>query len=213
MRSPTDAPENESRPSRREARRRQTRAEIIAAAWLLVRERGLAGLALRDLGGAVGMKAQSLYSYFESKADIYDAMFHEGYLAFAATIDELMAEIERDQPPGAEVLRRIAHGFFDFCTSDPVRYQLLFQRTIPDFVPSDESYGVAVASYEQFTEQMAAFGLTDPEVVDVWTALLTGLTDQQISNDPGGDRWARVIDQATDMFLAAYAPDLLDTTT
>ncbi|MCZ7537488.1 MAG: hypothetical protein M5T61_17325 [Acidimicrobiia bacterium] len=65
---------------------------------------------------------------------------------------------------------------------------MLFQRLIPDFVPSDESYGVAVASYEQFTEQMAAFGLTDPEVVDVWTALLTGLTDQQISNDPGGDR-------------------------
>lgn len=202
----------EPRLSRREARRRETRTEILAAAWVLVREHGLAGLALRDLGTAVGMKAQSLYSYFESKADIYDAMFHEGHLAFAATSEELMGEIERDQPPGAEVFRRIAHDFFDFCTSDPARYQLLFQRTIPDFVPSEESYGVAVASYEKFTEQIAVFGLTDPEVVDVWTALLTGLTDQQISNDPGGHRWARVVDQAVDMFLAAYAPDLLDTT-
>ena len=30
--------------------------------------------------------------------------------------------------------------FVEFCTSDPVRYQLLFQRTIPDFEPSPESY-------------------------------------------------------------------------
>jgi hypothetical protein len=31
---------------------------------------------------------------------------------------------------------------------------------------------------------------------------MTGLTDQQLSNDPGGDRWARLLDEAVDMFLA-----------
>ena len=57
----------------------------MAAAWELVREHGLAGLALRDLAERVGMKAPSLYSYFGSKLEIYDAMFHEGYLAFAVS--------------------------------------------------------------------------------------------------------------------------------
>ena len=33
--------------------------------------------------------------------------------------------------------------------------------------------------------------------------LLTGLVTQQMSNDPGGDRWARLIDRAVDMFVAA----------
>ena len=47
-----------------------------AAAWTLVREKGLAGLAMRDLGKRVGMKAQSILS-FEAKNDIYDAMFRE----------------------------------------------------------------------------------------------------------------------------------------
>ena len=30
---------------------------------------------------------------------------------------------------------------------------------------------------------------------------MTGLAGQQISNDPGGDRWERLIDRAVDMLL------------
>jgi hypothetical protein len=36
----------------------------------------------------------------------------------------------------------------------------------------------------------------------MWTALTTGLVDQQISNDLGGDRWAGLIDDFVAMFLA-----------
>jgi AcrR family transcriptional regulator len=195
---------------RRAARRQATRDEIVAAAWELVREQGLAGLALRDLGDRVGMKAQSLYSYFASKSEIYDAMFREGYLAFAAHNDDLVALADRVDADTATILRRTAHRFFEFCTSDPVRYQLLFQRTIPDFVPSEASYAVALEVYGRLTNQLNALGFDDPDTVDLWTALLTGLTDQQISNDPGGTRWERLVDRAVDMFLAANAPHLLE---
>ncbi|MHB1211094.1 MAG: TetR/AcrR family transcriptional regulator, partial [Candidatus Nanopelagicales bacterium] len=58
---------------RRATRRAASRAEIIDAARLLVREQGLAGLSMRDLGERVGMRAQSVYSYFGSKDDIYYA--------------------------------------------------------------------------------------------------------------------------------------------
>ena len=30
---------------------------------------------------------------------------------------------------------------------------------------------------------------------------MTGLVDQQISNDPGGDRWTRLVDDVVRMFL------------
>ena len=56
--------------------------EIVAAAREQVREHGLAGLSLRDLGARVGMRAQSLYSYFASKHEIYDAMFAQGNQEF-----------------------------------------------------------------------------------------------------------------------------------
>jgi hypothetical protein len=42
----------------------------------------------------------------------------------------------------------------------------------------------------------------DPRHVDLWTALMTGLVDQQISNDNGGDRWTRLIGDAVHMFVA-----------
>jgi hypothetical protein len=40
----------------------------------------------------------------------------------------------------------------------------------------------------------------EPEMRDLFTALGTGLADQQLSNDPGGDRWIRLIDDAVEMF-------------
>jgi hypothetical protein len=36
-------------------------------------------------------------------------------------------------------------------------------------------------------------------------ALIAGLVSLQIANDPGGDRWIRLQDEALDMFLAHYA--------
>lgn len=53
-------------------RREQTRREILEAAWRLAGRDGVASLSLRDLAREVGMRAPSLYTYFDSKAAIYD---------------------------------------------------------------------------------------------------------------------------------------------
>ena len=71
----------------------------------------------------------------------------------------------------------------------------------------------AVKVYDTMNEQFMAFGISDPQSIDLWTAVLTGLTDQQISNDPGGDRWRVLLDPAVDMVLREIAPQLLDPTT
>ena len=173
----------------------------MQASWEVVREHGLAGLSMRDLGDRVGMRAQSIYSYFASKHEIYDAMFLEGNQAFATWMNTAVTEDEiAADPIGAA--RAATHAFVEFCTSDPVRYQLLFQRTIPEFTPSPEAYAVAVQAYEQMGRHLAAVGVSDQATLDLWTAVLTGLTDQQISNDPGGTRWTQLIDRAVDMLIA-----------
>jgi AcrR family transcriptional regulator len=185
---------------RRTARHQATRLEIVEAAWAIVREEGLAGLSMRDLGRRLGMRAQSIYSYFASKNEIYDAMFLEGYRAFLdwMTLDALGDHAASDPRAAA---RASAHAFVEFCTTDPVRYQLLFQRTIPDFSPSDESWAVALAAYDQLRVRLLPAGLDDQVTLDLWTAVMTGLTDQQISNDPGGTRWTQLVDRAVDMLF------------
>ena len=187
---------------RRTRRRQETVDEIVAAAWDQAREQGLVGLSMRELGARVGMRAQSLYSYFASKHEIYDAMFLQGNEAFLAWMQEGPDSGDGD---GIADLRWSARRFFDFCVGDPVRYQLLFQRTIPDFVPSERSYAVAREAYELMAEQLAAVGI-DQSGVDLWTAVLAGLVAQQLSNDPGGDRWSVLVDRAVDMLIAELVP-------
>jgi AcrR family transcriptional regulator len=182
---------------RRSERHEATRAEILEAAWELAREQGLAAVSLRDLGKKVGMRAQSLYSYFDSKHAIYDAMFARGVADFL----ERTRQLGSSGNPRDDV-RAAARMFFGFCVEDPARYQLLFQRTIPGFEPSPESFAPSVEGLELLGQRLADAGADDPADLDLCTALITGLVDQQISNDPGGDRWYRLLDEAVDMYFA-----------
>ena len=183
----------------------------MAAAWDLVREHGLAGLSMRDLGDRVGMRAQSVYSYFASKLEIYDAMFLEGFQAFAERMDEAVDDDRLASEPVATA-KGVARAFVEFCTSDPARYQLLFLRTIPGFAPSAASYAVSEQSYERMAEELAIVGVSGQAWLDIWTAMLTGLASQQISNDPGGDRWKQLVDPVVEMLLReAGTRDTTDT--
>ncbi len=180
------------------ARRARVRAEILEAAWEIVRAEGLAALSLRDLAARVDMRAPSLYSYFDSKDAIYDALYAQGYEGLREVHANRRALVDGLDDRAA--LKLGARTFFEFCTADAARYQLMFQRTIPGWEPTPETYAIAVAVLEDSGRFLAENGVRDPETLDVWTALLTGFTDQQISNDPGGDRWARLLDDAVDMF-------------
>lgn len=192
------------RRDRRADRHAATRREILDAVWVLARERGLAGWALRDVAEAVGMRAPSLYVYFASKNALYDAMFADGYAALLARAGRLEDDLRGAAP--VDLVRAGAAMFVDFCVEDPARLQLLFLRTLPGFEPSAESYGLAQQTIERVAAVLAAAGLGGAEHLDLWTALLTGLATQQVSNDPGGDRWRRLVDPAVDMFLAAHLP-------
>jgi AcrR family transcriptional regulator len=188
---------------RRAERNEQTRREILEAAWELVREQGLGALAMRDLGARVGMRAQSLYSYFASKNSIFDAMFAEANRELLRRADAMAPLDDAD-----EALHRDAREWVGFAVEDPVRYQLLYQRTIPGFEPSPESYQLAAEALERARAALAACGITEPGALDAWTAVTGGLAAQQTSNDPGGDRWSRLVDEITDMYLAYYRPDV-----
>ena len=186
---------------RRAERHAATRAEILAAAWELVRVQGLGGLTLRDVATKVGMRPPSLYHYFDSKHAVYDAMFAEGNRTLLARI----AAEEWPAEPRA-LLTKVARVFVQFGVEDPARAQLLFQRTLPDFEPSPESYALAVEVITQAKAHFAEVGLTDPAQFDLWTALVSGLASQQAANDPAGDRWLRLIDEAAEMYADHVLP-------
>lgn len=177
-------------------RRRITRELVLEAAWGLAREQGLTGWTMRDLAAAVGIRAPSLYAHFSSKHEIYDAMFADGYQAFVTRADAV--ELPSDPRDAA---RAAARTFVEFAVEDPARLSLLFLRVVPGFEPTASSYALAEQVYARGAEVLARAGLTAAEDRDLWTAVLSGLATQQVSNDPVGDRWVRLVDRAVDLLL------------
>lgn len=194
--STTPAPPTDRRRERHLAKR----AVIVAEAWALAQRDGLAAISLRDLADQVGLRQPSLYAYFDSKLALYDAMFADGNRQL---IEVVTALPERDDPH--EALVELVEELTRFSTADTVRHQLLFQRTIPGFEPSAESYAVAEEFYAIGQRRLAAAGVSDPGDLDIFTALVSGLAHQQVANDPGGDRWVRLSRRAVDMYLAEVA--------
>ncbi len=186
-------------------RRAATRREITAAAWAVAREQGLAQMSLRDVADRVGMRAPSLYTHVDSKAAIYDAMFAEAWQTYLELV-----EADLDQMPESPrgVLRRGAHHFFAFAVADLTRYQLMNQPVIPGWEPSPEAYAPSVATRALMERLLTARGLTAADI-DLFVALTGGLVNAQLANDPGGDRWGRLVDRAVDMLAdqIGLAPD------
>ena len=182
----------------RVARHRANRERLITEAWNLAREEGLGALSLGELARRVGLRQPSLYTYFDSKLDLYDAMFAQGN-------EQLWEEVAAPPYPSEPVaaLNQVSRAIVRFCAADPTRYQLLFQRPIPGFNPSPEAYQRALDFYSWVTESiLVAAGIDSDEKRDIYTALIAGIADQQVANDPGGDRWLKHVDPVIAMFLA-----------
>src|SRR6185312_8631007 len=155
----------------RAARREAKWSKILEEAWDLARRDGLAALSLRDLADRVDLRQPSLYAYFDSKLDLYDAMFADGnrqLLAFIAAHGPYA-----DEP--SEALKALVQVVVQFSSEDVVRHQLLFQRTIPGFEPSAASYAFARDFYELARRRLAAVGATEQNDIDLFSALVTGL--------------------------------------
>ena len=191
-----DTPKRDRVAERREA----TRREILDAAWAIVDESGLTSLTLRDVAERVGMRAPSLYTHFESKNAIYDAMYAEAWSDYEV---EQLALGER-LPTGARAaISAYTRHFFDYAVADLPRHQLMNQRILPGFEPSAESYQPAVRVLERARQQWRALGVESDDDIDLWVAFIAGLINQHHANDPGGTRYADLFDRAFAMWADA----------
>ena len=182
---------------RRTERHEAIRREILDAAWDAAHETSIAGLTLRDIATRVGMQQPSLYSHFASKQAIYDAMFQQAWQAFLEDVRNTIGGLPAE--PRARLIT-IAEHYFDFAVADLPRHQLMDVNVVPNFQPSPGAYAPAVQAYNLMLDQLRGMGITKDEDADVYTALIGGLVNQQLANDPSGQRWRRLIPRVMSMF-------------
>jgi AcrR family transcriptional regulator len=177
-------------------RREAKVASIIAAAWKLAQENGVAGLSLHALAREVGMRQPSLYEYFASKHALYDAMFADGNRQLLERLDSV--SLPRD-PRAA--LKKFMRAFVEFSVEHPARSELLFQRHLPGFTPSPDSYALAEEVLRRAVQVIQNAGVTHQGDVDCIVAMVAGLVEAQMSNEPGGTRWTRHLNRLVDLYV------------
>ena len=161
------------------------------------------------------MRAPSLYNYFGSKGAIYDALFIMGMRMYRERLERIFDQY------GAtwEGLEAIMQGYLAFALENPELYQLLFERPVPGFVPSDEglveSAQLLAFSYRMTHEAIAAGTLAPQASAEVTTnliiALIHGITAQHLANEPhlpaGSGRFGSLIPVVLELLRKAWASD------
>jgi AcrR family transcriptional regulator len=182
---------------RKAERREATRQEILGAAWEIAHESGLISVTLREIAARIGMRPPSLYSHFASKNSIYDAMFAQAWREFRVVLEREASSFP-DDPRGR--LLALATTYFDFAVSDLERHQLMDMPMLRDFTPSEEAYRPAVESYDIMQSVLTEIGIRHQADLDMYTAIAGGFVNQQLANDPKGDRWRVLLPRALNLF-------------
>ena len=198
--------------SRVQHNREATIQVILETARAIMREEGVAALSMQELARRMDMRAPSLYNYFSSKMDIYDALFRLGYTLF----DEHTVMYLKKAGNLHDVLRAYLEGYMSFAMENPELYQLCFERPVPGFVPSEEglalSFGLLNRSRRQVKELKKGLNtrLSAEQILDLLIAVSHGLTAMHLANEPelpvGQGRFGSLIPAAVSMLEQAMPP-------
>ncbi|KAA3660718.1 MAG: TetR/AcrR family transcriptional regulator [Chloroflexi bacterium] len=198
--------------TRRQIVRQETIENILSIAREEMKKNGVAALSLGVIAKRLGIRTPSLYTYFDSKNAIYDALFRRGFLEFERCMDERPFQ---NGPLRKNVISSL-ETYMRFAQENPELYQLMFQRPVPQFVPSEESMAVSLGLLEKSKEQFAhifesgelSTDFPFAEARDLFIAMQHGLTELHLANNPdlavGNGRFGKLINQAVDLFLAAW---------
>jgi AcrR family transcriptional regulator len=200
-------------------RRRRNRDEMIAAildtSREVMREHGVAALNLQEVARRLGIRAPSLYEYFDSKAALYDALFRVGVGLWAEYVDALLA---REFGSPWDLLRAMFEAYIEFGDDHPEMYKLIHERHVPGFEPSDESLAESVNLTKQGIEAlllwtkkgMMSSSLSPDDAFDLVIVVMHGLAGAHVADDPGNRaptaRFHRLIPAAVALFEASWTP-------
>ena len=196
---------------RRERNRQEMIDAILQVSREIMRRDGAAALNLNEVARRVGVKTPSLYVYFNGKMAIYDALFKLGMEMFAERVRKLS-----EMRTGSDAMRASIENYMTFAQENPELFQIMFERPVPGFVPSEESMAVSLNllnESRQFTAQVfqelgIQTGLPVEQAEDLLIAITHGMAAQHLANEPhlpiGEGRYGGLIDAAVDLFRKAW---------
>jgi AcrR family transcriptional regulator len=197
---------------RRQRNREEMKNAILDAARQVMREEGVAALNLQEVARRVGVRAPSLYEYFPGKMAIYDELFRIGVHIYAERMHRLNESTDSFWARSQAGLE----NYISFAQEYPELYQLVFERPVPGFVPSEDSMNESrqlLGRADQIVEQglehgSLVLGISPVQARDLFIAMMHGLTALHMANEPdipvGSGRFGSLIPAALALFRAAW---------
>jgi AcrR family transcriptional regulator len=147
------------------------RDEILDAAVLVLEEKGLAALTMRELGARMGMRAPSLYKHVRDKDDIV-----------AGLQERALVEMGRHLAAADSGLLALAAAYRSWATAHPRLYEVATRRPL-----ARDRIGEGVESAAA-ARIVAAVDGDEHRARALW-ALAHGLVDLELANrfPPGAD--------------------------
>src|SRR5690606_29504026 len=108
------------------ARRAAVADELVSHAKAILDERGAGAVTVSEIARRVGMRAPSVYKYFDSLNAVYDALFARGQ----AAMEDFVYDAVRDSEPGLQTLLEGNRALVRWSTSEPGLASLLFWRPV-----------------------------------------------------------------------------------
>ena len=197
---------------RRQRNREEMKNAILDAARQVMREEGVAALNLQEVARRVGVRAPSLYEYFPGKMAIYDELFRMGVRIYAERMHRLTASTDSFWARSQAGLE----NYISFAQEYP---ELVFERPVPGFVPSEESMNESrqlLERSDQIVEQglehgSLVLGISPVQARDLFIAMMHGLTALHMANEPGlpvgSGRFGSLLPAALALFRATWEPE------
>jgi AcrR family transcriptional regulator len=181
---------------------------LLKAASDLLATEGPGSLTVRRIATAAGVSTMNVYSRFGGKDGVVEHLFVEGFRRLGTG----MSSVTQSSDPIADI-RSCGLSYRRFAIDNPTLYSVMFDRVVPDYVPTLEAQALAGATFAllaQRLERAMAAGVLRaadplPTAALVW-ATCHGVVSLELKEvGPTAIDWPGVYDKAMDMVVAGLA--------
>ena len=182
-----------------------SRTKILQAASELFLEGGLRASSVRAISKRAGLSTIGIYSHFDGKQGILDALYIEGFERVAQAMDVS----ESSASPRQKVLD-CASAYLKVADDYQAHYRLIFGESDEGYQPSDaarevseRAFGLLVDGVGSMLPADASYAARQREALHVWAIVhgYVGLKNHAVSQIIDSDEWNQLALAAVETHL------------
>ncbi|MEM1154519.1 MAG: TetR/AcrR family transcriptional regulator [Pseudomonadota bacterium] len=125
--------------------------KILKAASAILLDKGLGSLSVRAIAQDAGLSTIAIYSHFENKQGVLDALYIEGFSLVREAV-----ESTRDTEDPVIAAIKSGEAYLDIAHYNEGHYRLIFGETGSQYLPSPDAQRAANEAFDVLVRHVAA---------------------------------------------------------